>query len=106
MAASSSVMRARALLILSSSPRLLGSIAKVIEGSGISAGVKAMGCAGSQMLSPVVVSYNLVTAKKSPACTSPTGSMVLPWGICSGPNFSLFPLVWLLYVVSERIAPE
>ena len=36
---------------------------------------------------------SFVTAKKSPACTSPTGIIVFPSGICSGPSFSLFPLV-------------
>ncbi len=75
---SSSMSRCSAAEILSSSPRVLGSMAKVVAGSGKTTGGYTMGCALSHSVSPVWVSFSLATAPRSPAWISGTGVWVLP----------------------------
>ncbi len=78
MVPSSSSSRCIAVLILSSSPRLLGSIAYESTGSGNAIGAKVMPAALSASVSLVRVSLSLATAPRSPALISGTFVGVLP----------------------------
>ena len=64
----------------SSSLRLFASTAKAMEGSLSFTGAKATGDDLSVSVSPVSVSRSLATAPMSPACSSLTGTIVLPNG--------------------------
>jgi len=75
---SSSRSRARALLIFSSSPRLLGSTAKLMAGSGYLSWGSRAGLALSARVCPDWVAFSLATATMSPARASEMGAGVLP----------------------------
>ena len=76
--ASSSISLWMPLLSLSSSARVLGSIAKVMAGSANVTCGYWIGDGLSPRVSPVKVSLNFATAPISPACSSVTGIAVLP----------------------------
>ena len=67
------------VLILSSSPRLFGSMAYASTGSGNVSGGNVIGSDLSPSVSLVSVSFSLATAPRSPALISATGAAVLPW---------------------------
>ena len=70
-------MRASALEILSSSPRVLGWMAKEMAGSGKVMRGSSKGCASSQSVSPVCVSFSLGTTPISPGPSASTVFCVL-----------------------------
>ena len=95
---SSSSRRCIDVLILSSSPRVLGSIAYDSTGSG-----KAT--AGKVTVSLVSVSLSFATAPRSPALISGTFVCVLPWSSATWPSRSCVSRVLLWMVESALMVP-
>src|SRR5580698_10049409 len=91
---------------LSSSARLLGSMAKVIAGSGNFTRGYRIGAALSPSVSPVSVSFNFATAPISPACNSVTGTAVFPCMIEICDSFSADPREKFCAVTSFFSTPE
>ena len=85
---SSSSRRCMDVLILSSSPRLLGSIAYDSTGSGNTMAGNVTGSALSPSVSLVSVSLSFATAPRSPALISGTLVCVLPWSSATWPSRS------------------
>ena len=94
------------VLILSSSPRVLGSIAYESTGSGNFTGGNPMASALSPMTSLVSVSFNFATEPRSPALTSGTFAGVLPCISIRWPSRSGASFVLLWTVESAFSAPE
>ena len=90
-----------AVLILSSSPRLFGSIAYESTGSGKVIGATRTAVFLSARTSLVCVSFSLATAPRSPALSSGTCVCVLPWSASRWPRRSGASRVALLTVVSD-----
>ena len=74
-----------AVEILSSSPRVLGWMAKLMAGSGNVIRGSSKGCASSQSVSPVWVSLSLGTTPISPGPSASTVFWVLPMSQAIGP---------------------
>ena len=99
-------MRCSAVEILSSSPRLLGWMAKEMEGSGKVMAGRMTGWLSSQSVSPVRVSLSLATTPISPGPSDSTAFWVLPmrWPRC--PMRSFPPRVALSTWLSALKVPE
>ncbi len=105
MVASSSSSRCIAVLILSSSPRLFGSMAYDNTGSGNTIGGKVRPAALSARVSLVRVSLSLATAPRSPALSSGTLVAVLPCITIRWPSRSGLFCVALVTVESALSVP-
>ena len=95
---SSSMSRCSAAEILSSSPFVLGSIAKAIAGSGKATGRTRTACPSSQSESPVCVSLSFATPPMSPAGNLGHRLDRLAEGREEGPNRSAASRVAFQYV--------
>ena len=102
---SSSSRRCIAVLILSSSPRLFGSMAYDSTGSGNVIFGKVIPAALSASVSLVLVSFSLATAPMSPALNSGTFVGVLPCSAIRWPRRSCVPCVALATVESAFRQP-
>src|SRR5262245_44522439 len=103
---SSSSSRCIDVLILSSSPRLFGSIAYDSTGSGHVSGGNVNGSVLSPRVSLVRVSLSFATAPRSPALISGTFAGVLPCWSCRCPRRSGTSLVLLWTVESALTTPD
>ena len=99
-------MRASAVEILSSSPRVLGWMAKLMAGSGNVIRGSSKGCASSQSVSPVWVSLSLGTTPISPGPSASTVFWFLPMSHAIWPMRSRPPRAGLSSVESARSVPE
>jgi len=99
-------MRWSAVEILSSSPRVLGWIAKEIEGSGKEMPGSTIGCASSESVSPVIVSLSLAITPISPGPSASTGFWVLPESQPRWPIRSRLSRLALKTWLSDRSVPE
>ncbi len=90
---SSSMIRWEAWEIRSSSARVLGSMAKEIDGSGNLMGGMTIPAPLAQSVSPVAVTFSLAVATMSPALACPAGTCSFPWRKKRPPSFSSASLV-------------
>src|SRR2546428_343608 len=102
---SSSSMRDSALEILSSSPRVLGWIAKLMAGSGNVRRGSSKACASSLRVSPVRVSLSFWATPISPGPRSLTGFCVLPCSHATWPMRSRAPRLGFDSVESAFTVP-
>ena len=102
---SSSAMRASAVEILSSSPRVLGWMAKEMAGSGNVIRGSSNGCASSLSVSPVCVSLSFWATPISPGPSASTFFCVLPWSHETCPMRSRAPRAGFSSVESARSVP-
>ena len=103
---SSSMMRWVAWEMRSSSARVLGSMAKEIEGSGKTIGASVMPDPLALSESPVTVILSLAVATMSPALAWPAATCSLPWRKNRPPSFSSVSRPRFATVASGLIRPE
>ena len=90
MVGSSSLMRFRPEMTLSSSPCFFADTARLMQGAGKSICSNFTGAAGSQRVSPVAVNCSLGMAPMSPALSLPMFSLFLPRSSTGAVGFSAF----------------
>src|SRR2546427_796834 len=98
-------MRASAFEILSSSPRVFGWIANEIAGSGNVIRGSSNGCASSDSVSPVSVSFSFWATPISPGPSASTFFWVFPWSHETCPMRSRAPRPGFRSVESARTVP-
>ncbi len=103
---SSSMIRWEAWEIRSSSARVLGSMAKEIDGSGNLIGSNWISAPLADSVSPVDVTLSLAVAQMSPHLTCPAGTCSLPWRKNRPPSFSSASLLTFVTRLSGLIFPE
>ena len=105
-AMSSSARRLRPLVILSSSPLLLATMAAAYDAGGGTIGGCVIGASFAHSVSPVSVCVSLVTTPMSPAITSGTVTIALPLGWPSCAKRSSTPRRTVTGWLSPRMDPR